>query len=97
MLLLYDSTGIYKFGEVEEIEEGEKVPTATINPSGLDNLDFDKQLQALAEQFGPVIEAQRKQLNLEKLEEMGVPVKEFKLDVPRAGASSSTTLAAGKE
>lgn len=82
--------GLYEFGEEEETEDGGKVPTATMNPEAL-NVDMDKVLQRLAQKWGPIIEEQRQALNLEELEEMGVPVKEFRLDVPRLGASAGKT------
>ncbi|WIA11381.1 hypothetical protein OEZ85_011501 [Tetradesmus obliquus] len=57
-------------------------------------LDIDQQLAALAEQFGPLIEAKRAELDPQLLQERGIDVAAMRLDQPRAGASSTRKLAA---
>lgn len=81
---------------VEEGQEGE-APSYFINHEGLKDLNFDAELQQLAEEWGPMVEATRKEMEeqgvFDELRDIGVPVDELKLDTPRAGATSGTRLA----
>lgn len=60
-------------------------------------MDVDAELQKLAEEWGPLVEATRREMEeqgiIDELRDLGAPVEDLKLDTPRAGATGGSRLA----